>query len=57
MISWTDRVKIDILHKVKKKSNILYKIKRKKANCIVHILSKNWLLTLVIAWRYNEGQK
>ena len=51
MISWTDRVKNDVLHKVKK--NILHKMKRKKANWIVPILSKKWLLTHVIAGKYN----
>jgi hypothetical protein len=55
MISWTDRVKNDVLYKVKKKSNILYKMKRKNSNWIIHILGKNWLLTHVIAGRYNEG--
>jgi len=54
MISLTDRVKNDVLHEVKKKNNILYKRRRKKANWIVQILNKNWLINRVIVGRQNE---
>ena len=51
-ISWTDCLKNeDALHKVKKKENILYTIKRRKAKWIGHILRINCLLEHVIVGR------
>jgi hypothetical protein len=47
-ISWTDSAKNEILHRVKEESNILYTIKRRKANWIRHILRRNCLLKHVI---------
>jgi hypothetical protein len=48
-ISWTDRVRHEeVLHRVKEERNILHKIKRRKANCIGHILRRNCLLKHVI---------
>jgi hypothetical protein len=48
-ISWTDRVRNEgVLHRVKEERNILHTIKRRKANCIGHILRRNCLLKHVI---------
>jgi hypothetical protein len=43
-ISWTDRVKNEVLHRVKEDRNILHTIKRRKANWIGYILRRNCLL-------------
>ena len=44
-ISWTYRVRNwMVLHRVREKRNILHTVKRRKANSIVHILSRNYLL-------------
>jgi hypothetical protein len=52
-ISWTDRVRNEeVLHRVKEERNVLHTIKRRKANCIGHILRRNCLLKHVI-----EGMK
>jgi hypothetical protein len=47
-IIWTDRVKNKVLHIVKEYRNILHTIKRRKPNCIGHILRRNCLLKHVI---------
>ena len=48
-ISWTDHVRNEeVLHTVKKERNILYTIKRRKANWIGHILCRNCLLKHII---------
>jgi hypothetical protein len=47
-ISWTDRVRNEVLHRVKEDRNILYIIKRRKANWIGHSLRRNCLLKHVI---------
>jgi hypothetical protein len=47
-ISWTDRVRNEVLHRVKKERNIVHTIKRRKANWIGHILRRNCLLKHVI---------
>jgi hypothetical protein len=47
-ISWTDRVRNEVLHRVKEERNILLIIKRRKANWIGHILRRNCLLKHVI---------
>jgi hypothetical protein len=47
-ISWTDRVRIEVLHRVKEERNIRHTIKRRKANWISHILRGNCLLKHVI---------
>ena len=46
-ISWTDRVRNEVLHGVKDR-NILHTVKRRKVNWIGHILCRNWLLIHVI---------
>jgi hypothetical protein len=43
-ISWTDRVRKEVLHRVKEERNIVHTIKRRKANWIGHILCRNCLL-------------
>jgi hypothetical protein len=48
-ISWTDHVKNEeVLHTVKEERNILHTIKRRKANCIGHMLHRNCLLKHII---------
>jgi hypothetical protein len=48
-ISWTDRVRNEeVLHRVKEERNIVHTIKRRKANCIGHMLRRNCLLKHVI---------
>jgi hypothetical protein len=44
-ISWTDCVRNEeVLHRVKQERNILYTVKRGKADCIGSILHRNYLL-------------
>jgi len=43
-ISWTDRVRNEILLRVKEERNILQEISKRKANWIGHILRRNCLL-------------
>jgi hypothetical protein len=47
-ISCTDRVKNEVLHRVKEERNILHTTKRRKANWVGHILRRNCLLKHVI---------
>ena len=48
-ISWTDHVRNEeVLLRVKEQRNILYEIRKQKANCIGHILRRNCLLQQVI---------
>jgi hypothetical protein len=47
-ISWTDRVRSEVLKRVKKETNILHTVKRRKANSIGHILRRNCLLKHII---------
>jgi hypothetical protein len=42
-MSWSDRVKNEILRRVKEERNILHTIKRRKANGIGHTLRRNCL--------------
>jgi len=44
-ISWTDRVRNEILHRGKERRNILHTIKRRNGNFIGHFLRRNCLLT------------
>jgi hypothetical protein len=54
-ISWTDRVRNEeVLHRVKEERNILRTIKRRKANCVGHILRRNCLLKHVIEGKLEE---
>jgi hypothetical protein len=48
-VSWTDRVNNEaVLHRVKEERNILHTVRRRKANCIGHILRRNSLLKHII---------
>jgi hypothetical protein len=48
-ISWTARVRYEeVLRRVKEERNILYTMKRRKANWIGHILRRNCLIKHVI---------
>jgi hypothetical protein len=47
-VSWTDRVRNEVLHRVKEERNIVHTIKRRKANWIGHSLCRNCLLKHVI---------
>jgi len=48
-ISWTDHVKNEeVLLRVNEQRNILYEIRKRKANWIGHILRRNGLLKQVI---------
>jgi hypothetical protein len=53
-ISWTDRVRNEVLHRVKEEMYILLTIKRRKANWIGHILRRNCLLKHVIEGKLEE---
>jgi hypothetical protein len=55
-ISWTNRVRNEIFHKVKVERHILNTIKRRKANWTGHILRRNCLLKSVVEGQI-EGQK
>jgi hypothetical protein len=55
-ISWTDRVRHEeVLHRVKKKGNILHTIKSRKANWFGYVLCRNCFLTHIIEGRI-EGR-
>ena len=44
-INWTDRVRNEeVLHRAKKKRNIIHRVKRRNSNSIGHILRRNCLL-------------
>jgi hypothetical protein len=47
-ISWTARVRNEVLHRIKEERNFLHTIKRRKANWIGHILRRHCLLKHVI---------
>jgi hypothetical protein len=55
-ISWTDHVRNeDVLLRVKEQRNILYKIRKRKANWIGHILRRNCLRQQVIEGKIQGG--
>jgi hypothetical protein len=54
-ISWTDRVRNEVLHRVKEERNVLQTSKRRKANWIGHILCRNRLIKHVIEGK-TEGR-
>jgi hypothetical protein len=45
---WTNRVRNEVLHRVRVERSILHTIKRRKAKWIGHILRRNCLLKHVI---------
>jgi hypothetical protein len=57
-ISWTDRVNNEaVLHRVKEERNILYTIRRRKANWIGHILRRNCLVSHIIEGRISGTRR
>ena len=55
-ISWTDYVRNkEVLLTVKEQRNILYEIRKRKANWIGHILRRNCLLQRVIEGKIKGG--
>ena len=55
-ISWTDHVRNeDVLFRVKEQRNILHEIRKRKANWIGHILSRNCLLQQVTEGKIQGG--
>jgi len=55
-ISWTDHVRNeDVLLRVKEQRNILHEIRKRKANWIGHIFSRNCLLQRVIEGKIKGG--
>ena len=55
-ISWTDYVRNEeVLLRVKKHRNILHEIRKRKANCIGHILRRNCFLQRVIEGKIKGG--
>jgi hypothetical protein len=55
-ISWTDRMKNEVLQKVKKERNIVHTIRKRKAKWICHIFRGNCFLKHVIAGKV-QGTK
>jgi hypothetical protein len=54
--SWTDHMRNeDVLLRVKEQRNILYEIRKRKANWIGHILRRNCLLQRVIEGKIQGG--
>jgi len=47
-VGWTDRVRDEVLHRVKEDRNILHTVKRRKATWLSHILCVNCLLKQVM---------
>ena len=47
-IGWTDRVRNDVLQRVKKEMNILQTVRRRNANWIVHTFRTNCIPKQVI---------
>ena len=54
-ISWTNHVRNEeVLLRVNEQRNILHEIRKRKANCIGHILRRNCLLKQVIEGKIKE---
>jgi hypothetical protein len=55
-ISWTDHVRNkDVLLRVKGQKNSLHEIRKRKANCIGHIMRRNSLLQRVVEGKIKGG--
>ena len=55
-ISWTDHVRNEeVLLRVNEQRNILHEIRKRKANCIGHILHRNCLVQWVIEGKIKGG--
>jgi hypothetical protein len=53
-ISWTNRVRNEVLHRVKEETNIPHTIKRRRANWTGHIVRRNCLLKHIIEGMIEE---
>jgi len=48
-ISWTNHMKNkEVLDRIKKRRNVLHTKQQRRANCVVHILYRNYLLNCFI---------
>ena len=56
-LSWTDRVKNEVLHRLKEEWNVLHRIKRRKTKWIRHILRRNCLVKRVIKGKIDEAER
>jgi hypothetical protein len=56
-IRWADRVKNEVLQRIKEERNIVHTIKRKNAAWISHILHGNCLLERVIEGKIRRVRK
>ena len=57
-ISWDDHVRNEeVLLRVKGQGNIVHEIRKRKANCIGHILRRNCLLQRVIEAKIKGNRK
>jgi len=54
-ISWSYRLKNEVLRRFKEETNILHRLKRKKSNWIGFMLRRNCLLKHVIEGRIEES--
>jgi hypothetical protein len=54
-ISWTDRVRNEVLLRAKEQRNILHEISKRKANLIGHILRRYGLLRQITAGKIKGG--
>jgi hypothetical protein len=52
---WTDHVRNEVLFRVKEQRNILYEIRKRKANWIGYILRRNCILQRVIEKKIKGG--
>jgi hypothetical protein len=53
-LSWSDRVRNELLQKVKEETNFLHTIKRRKATGLVTSCVRNWLAKHVIGGKTEE---
>jgi len=56
-VSWTNRAKKEVLHRVKEERHIIGKMKRKSANWIGHIVRWNCLLRHVVEGKVGEKKE
>ena len=56
-ISWIDSVRNEVLYEVEDEKNILHTIKRRKTNCISHILRMNFLLKHFISGKVERRRE
>jgi hypothetical protein len=56
-ISWTGRLRNEILHRVKEERDVLHTIKVRKANWIGHVLCRNFLLKHITEGKIEGGME